>query len=125
MDDFWRRVIVGTSDRIDGPLRFRIVLQPAMAAFFAIRSGLRDSRLGKPPYFWALATDPSHRGEMAREGWKSVGKIFILALVLDVIFQIFVLHTVYPGGAIVVAIVLAIVPYLILRGVVTRIARKR
>jgi hypothetical protein len=41
-----------------------------------------------------------------------------------VIFQIMVLGTVYPGETIVVAFLLAIVPYIILRGLVTRLARR-
>jgi tryptophan-rich sensory protein len=61
---------------------------------------------------------------MIKDGWKSVGKVFVLALVLDVVYQVIVLRFVYPGEAIIVAILLAIVPYLILRGLVTRIARK-
>jgi hypothetical protein len=36
-------------DRLTGPMKFRLVLQPVMAAFFAIRSGLEDARAGKPP----------------------------------------------------------------------------
>jgi hypothetical protein len=61
---------------------------------------------------------------MIKDGWKSVGKLFILALVLDVVYQILVLRFVYPGETIIVAFVLAIVPYLILRGLVNRIARR-
>ena len=125
MDDFWMRVIGNMSDRVTGPLRFRILLQPVMAAFFAIRSGLNDARLGKAPYFWSLATDAGQRADMLKDGWKSIGKVFILALVLDVVFQLIALGMVYPGEAIFVATVLAIVPYLILRGLVTRVARKR
>jgi hypothetical protein len=44
--------------------------------------------------------------------------------VLDVIYQIIVQRFVYPGEALITAFILAIVPYLILRGLVTRIARK-
>jgi hypothetical protein len=95
-----------------------------MAVIFAVISGLKDARTGKPPYFWALLTDPAHRREMIRDGWKSVGKVFVLALILDVVYQVIVLRFVYPGEAIVVALALAIVPYLIVRGLVTRIARK-
>jgi hypothetical protein len=47
----------------------------------------------------------------------------VLALVLDVVYQIIAEHFVYSGEAITVAIVLALVPYLILRGLVTRLAR--
>ena len=53
-----------------------------------------------------------------------MGRVFILALVLDAVYQIIVIHFLYPGEMIIVAIILAIVPYLILRGLVTRIARK-
>jgi len=48
----------------------------------------------------------------------------VLAVVLDAIYQIIVSRFVYPGEAIVVAFVLAIVPYVILR-LVTRLARSK
>ena len=51
--------------------------------------------------------------------------MFILALALDVVYQIIVLRFVYPGEALIVAFILAITPYLILRGLVTRLARKK
>ncbi len=125
MDEIWMRIVENMTDRVSGPLKFRLLVQPIMAAIFAIRSGLLDARTGKPPYFWALATDPAHRADMLRDGWKSIGKVFMIALVLDVVYQIIVLRFVYPGEAIIVALVLAILPYLILRGLVTRIARRK
>jgi hypothetical protein len=109
--------------RVSGPMKFRLVLQPAMAAFFAIRSGLADARAGKPPYFWGLVSDSGQREDMVKDGWKSVGRVFILAVVLDIVYQIIELHFVYMGEAIAVAFILAILPYLILRGLVTRVAR--
>jgi hypothetical protein len=125
MDDFWTRVSEQLMARVSGPMHFRLYLQPAMAAFFAVISGLKDAREGKPPYFWSLITHPAQRKEMLKDGWKSVGRVFILAIVLDAIYQVYVLHFFYVGEAIIVALVLAIVPYLILRGIVTRLARKR
>lgn len=125
MDDLWMRVVADITERVSGPMKFRLLLQPTMAAIFAIKSGLNDARTGKPPYFWALFTDPTHRTEMLRDGWKDVGKVFILAMVLDVVYQIIALRFVYPGEVVVVALLLAIVPYLLLRGLATRIARKR
>ena len=124
MDHIWVRVISQLAARVTGPMKFRLVLQPAMSAFFAIRSGLADARAGKPPYFWALLSDPAQRHDMMKDGWKSVGRVFILALALDVVYQIIVLRFVYVGEAIIVAFVLAILPYLILRGLVTRMARR-
>jgi hypothetical protein len=125
MDDMWTRLTHDLIDRVSGPMKFRLVLQPLMASIFAIRAGLQDAKAGKPPYFWSLATDPAHRADLMESGWKSVGKVFILALVLDVIYQIIAEHFVYPGEAIIVACLLAIVPYLILRGLVTRLTRKK
>jgi hypothetical protein len=125
VDDIWMRFVENMGDRVSGPLKFRLLLQPVMALVFAIIAGLKDARTGKPPYFWALLTDSDHRREMVRDGWKSVGKVFVLALVLDVIYQIIAQRFVYPGEAIVVALVLAIVPYLIVRGLITRLARRR
>lgn len=125
MDEMWTRVGEQLMARVSGPMHFRLILQPGMAAVFAVISGLRDARMGKPPYFWSLMTDPSHRKEMLKDGWHGVGRVFILALVLDAIYQGIVLHFFYLGEAIIVAIVLAIVPYLILRGIVTRLAQKR
>lgn len=124
MDDMWTRVGHNLIDRVSGPMKFRLVLQPTMAAIFAIRDGLADARLGKSPYFWALLSDRGHREAMAKDGWKSVGKVFILAMVLDAVYQMIEEHFIYPGEMLIVAFVLAIVPYLILRGLVTRGARR-
>jgi len=125
MDDIWPRLGHQLLARISGPMKFRLVLQPLLASFFAIRSGLTDARAGKPPYLWALISQPGQRLEMIKDGWKSVGRVFILALALDIVYQIIVLRFVYLGEAIIVAFVLAIVPHLILRGLVTRLTRHR
>jgi hypothetical protein len=124
MDDMWTRFVTDMVGRVSGPMQFRLVLQPAMAAFFAIRSGLADARAGREPYFWALLTgDQATRRAELKSGWKSVSRVFILAVALDVVYQLYVLHFVYVPQAIIVAIILAILPYLFLRGLVTRLAR--
>jgi len=125
MDDIWVRIGSQLVARVTGIMKFRLVIQPVMAAIFAIRAGLADARDGKPPYFWALLWDHGQRTDMIKDGWKSIGKVFILALVLDVVYQIIVLRFVYSGEAIIVAFILAILPYLILRGLTTRLARKK
>jgi len=107
-----------------GPMKFRIYLQPAMALFLAIRGGLQDAKAGKPPYFWGLFTDKGERESMLKEGWHHIARVFILAIVIDVVYQIIELRFVYVGEAISVAIILAIIPYLIVRGPVNRLARR-
>ena len=50
-----------------------------------------------------------------------MGKVFVLAVLLDTGYQIFVLAF-YSGQAIIVAVACAIVPYVLVRGPVTRLA---
>ena len=105
-------------------MKVRFILQPATAAFFAIRAGLKDAREGRPPYLWACITDSGHRLEIMRMGWKDVAKVFVIALLLDSVYQIVVLHEFHPIQALIVASTLALVPYLLLRGPVNRIRRR-
>ena len=74
MDDTWMRIVENIVDRVSGPMKFRVVLQPLMAVIFAIIAGLKDAKAGKPPYFWGLFNDPAHRTEMLADGWKSVAQ---------------------------------------------------
>jgi len=110
-------------DRVGGPMTFRIILQPTMATIMAVLAGLRDAREGRPPYFWTLLMEPSQRANLLREGWKAVGRVFLLALIMDIIYQLIVERWIYPLELLIVAILLAVVPYLLVRGPVNRIAR--
>jgi hypothetical protein len=110
-------------ERIGGPMTFRIILQPAMATLLALLAGLRDAREGRPPYLWTVLTDPSQRDNLLREAWKAIGRVFLLALIMDIIYQLIVERWIYPLELIIVAILLAVVPYLLVRGPVNRIAR--
>ncbi len=108
--------------RVTGPMHLRIYMQPFMATVFAIIAGLKDSKAGKPAYFWALFTQPNHRRDMLKDGWKSVGKVFVMAMVLDIVYQLIVERWIYPLEVVIVAFILAFIPYLILRGPINRIA---
>jgi hypothetical protein len=108
--------------RIGGPMTFRIILQPAMATLLGVLAGLRDARENRPPYFWTLVTAPSQRAELIRHGWKAIGRVFVLAVIMDLIYQLIVLRWLYPLELLLVAIALAVVPYLLIRGPVNRVA---
>jgi len=112
--------------RPGGPMTFRFILQPAMAAVMALRDGVKDARLGRRPYLWALlrgVRGPEGRRGRLWEGIVSTARILILGVVMDVIYQAIVLKTLYPAQAAVIAILLAFVPYVVLRGPFHRIAR--
>src|SRR5215475_13560725 len=109
--------------RIGGPMSFRIILQPVMALILAISDGLKDAREGRPAYFYSLFTRPENRRRQLREGFKAVSRVFALAIVMDFIYQVIVLRWFYPLQALIVALVLAFLPYILLRGPVNRIAR--
>jgi hypothetical protein len=111
--------------RASGPLSFRLVLQPAVAVILAIRAGVRDARAGRPPYAWRIVTHPEDRRRLLREGGGDIGKVFLAAVVIDVVYQYVVLRWVYPGEALLVAFLLACVPYPPIRGLVDRLARSR
>lgn len=123
MEELWHRFVGDLVARLDGPLHFRLIVQPLVAVVFAALDGFKDAKAGKPAYGWAVFTSPEHRQHLLKDGWKHFGKIFILAIVLDVIYQIKVHHALYPMEMLLTALVLAVVPYVLLRGPVNRIAR--
>jgi hypothetical protein len=110
--------------RFDGPLDFRLILQPAVAVFLAVRSGLQDARQGNPPFLWTILSNADQRHELMRHGWKDVGAVFIVAIILDVIYQIIMHASIYPLELLVTAAMLAILPYVFVRGLVTRLTRR-
>jgi len=109
--------------RLDGPLHFRFILQPLMAALLAIRDGRRDAHAGLKPL--RLMTDPAQRSQVLMSGWKSVGKVFVIALVIDAAYQVKVFRWFYLVQALMVATLLAVVPYSLLRGPVNWLTRAR
>jgi hypothetical protein len=117
----WRDLL----ERWGGPMSFRFILQPAMAAIAAIHDGIKDARAGRAPYFWTVAGNRRERIGRLREGLTATARIILLGLVMDVIYQALVFKTFYPGQALIIALVLCFVPYLVIRGPVTRIARWR
>ena len=124
MEDWILRILHHLSARLDGPLHFRFIMQPAMSIFFATRDGIRDAREQHSPWFWSVCTDPVQRRSLLIGCWKSVGKVFLLALVLDVIYQVVEFHKFYLFETLLTAFLLALLPYVVLRGPINRIARR-
>jgi len=124
MDDVLTRFLNDLVGRLTGPLTPRLFLQPAVAIFFAIRDGMQDARDGRPPHLLRVLTGPPEaRRRRRRETRKAVLKVFIMAVLLDFVYQWIVFRWVYPMESLVTAIILAFLPYLFLRGLVNRAVR--
>jgi len=124
MGEMLTRVWENLIGRWNGPLAFRLILQPIAAAILAVRAGLRDARARRPAYGWAIVTDWVQRRDLLREGWKDVARLFVVAVLIDVIYEIIVFHRIYPGQPLIVAVCVALPPYLLIRGPVNRIAQR-
>jgi hypothetical protein len=94
-----------------------------MATLAAIHDGREDARAGRSPYFVTLLRNPQERVGLLREGLNATARIILLGLVMDVIYQALVFKTFFPNEALAIALLLAFLPYLIIRGLVLRIAR--
>lgn len=125
--DFIHRFWADMAGRTEGPMTFRLLLQPAMAIITATIDGMRDARLGRSPYFFKLMHGGT-RGERLqtfREGFSAVARILLLGVAMDVIYQIKVFGAFrYPLETLVVSILLAFIPYLLLRGPIARLATR-
>jgi len=118
---FWDQLIAQPS----GPLAFRLILQPLMAIILAVLDGMKDARVGRPPFLRTILNDPSQRAAYLREGLKRVSRVIVFAFVMDAIYQVIVLRRFYLGEALVTVFVLAVLPYLLVRGPIDRLARRR
>jgi len=108
--------------RPQGMLNLRFILQPTIAAMLALRAGIKDAKQKRPPYLWAAFTKPAYRSQLIHGGWKDIRTPFLVSVVLDAIYQLVTHRFIYPLELLFTATLLALVPYLILRGPVNRIA---
>jgi hypothetical protein len=122
--DTIRRLCLDLVERPDKPMAFRFILQPGMAAIVGIRDGLRDARALRLPFFRAIVSRPQERAGRLRDGLNATARIILLGLLVDLIYQLLVLKRFYPTEAVVVALFVGFIPYVIIRGLATRIANR-
>ena len=109
--------------RAGGPLHFRLFVMPTVVTLLALRADWQDAREGRPAFLGAFITDPVERLRLFRIALRDIGRVFVVAVVLDTAYQLVVFRWVYPGEALVVAVACAIVPYVLVRGPIAKIAR--
>jgi hypothetical protein len=107
-------------ERKDGPMTFRYFLQPTMGAIAAWRAAREDARTGRSPFLWGAITDPAERRARFDEAMIATSRIILLGLAMDVVYQAIVFRTFFPGEAVIFALALAFVPYVLLRGLFAR-----
>ena len=103
-------------------MSFRFILQPVMAAIAALHDGIKDARLGRRPISGRLSRS-GERGGRLREGLIATARIILLGLGMDAIYQATVLEPSIRARWSIIAILLAVVPYFLLRGPFARVAR--
>jgi hypothetical protein len=72
---------------------------------------------------WTFLTHPAQRSELFRSALKDIRRILIVAVVMDTAYQIIVFKAFYPGQALLVAFVSAVVPYVVFRGPISLLMR--
>jgi hypothetical protein len=61
---------------------------------------------------------------LLRELCQDLGKLFLVAVALDVIYQIIALRWFYPVQTLIVVLMVALIPYVVVRGLTNRIVTR-
>ena len=117
---FWSDLM----SRPNGPFGFRFLMQPAMAVAAAVFDGLRDARAGHAPYLWSLWHEQGGRLARLAHAARSIARLLVLGATMEVAYQALEFGAFYPLEALVVVFALCCLPYLVLRGPVTRLANR-
>jgi len=120
---FSKQFLIDLPKRLNGPGRFRFVLQPTVAIFLGIRAGIADGRAGRLPYIFSLLSDGKRRWQLLREAFTQVATLVAFVILLDAISQWLILRAIYPGPALVVGPVLIAFPYSLSRALANRFVR--
>ena len=123
MDDWLKQTLEHILGRMSGPMWLRIIIQPSVSVIIALRAGIADAHAGQPPFGWAVLSGHTQRRALLKQGWKDIARVFIASIVLDLIYQIYVLRWIYPLQAVFVATLLASLPYVLVRGPASRLAK--
>jgi hypothetical protein len=124
MGDILDRIVLALAGRMVGPMWLSVIFQPTTGLVLALVDGIGDARAGRPPFLWSLLGPDDLQVRRLPQGWSDVIRVLLVALLVDMIYQYLELDMISLGEALVVAVALAIAPYLLLRGLVTGAARR-
>ena len=120
---FSRQFLEELPQRFTGPGRLRFILQPMVAIVLGIRGGLADAKAGNPPYLFGLLFGAGIRRELLRSGVAAIRNLLALGIIMDVVFQLVLYHSVHPGAALLIGPILICFPYAVSRALTTSLTR--
>jgi hypothetical protein len=124
--EIWENLVARTS----GPLHLRFYLDPAICILYAVRAAIRDAKKHVPPYLLRMLVTSKQRKEIALEGWKDIGRVFMIAVMIDIAYQFVMIFAFerttqfYPLESFIVSLGLTLVPYILVRGPLNRLIGK-
>ena len=116
---FWTDVF----GRLHGPMTLRFYLQPTLAFVAALKDGIKDVRLGHKAFFWTALWDPTQPRGRLREGLTSTSQMALIGFAMDLAYQFKVFDRFYPTEAVMMVLLLAVIPYFVVRWIVEQVAR--
>ncbi|MDR3413887.1 MAG: hypothetical protein P4L87_23485 [Formivibrio sp.] len=119
---FSRQFLEELLQRFTGPGRLRFILQPMVAILLGIRGGLADAKAGNPPYLFWLLFGAGCRRELLRSIVAAIRNILAVGIIMDIVFQLIINHSVHPGAALLVGPIFICFPYALSRALTARMA---
>jgi hypothetical protein len=119
---FSSQFLADVAQRFTAPGRFRFVLQPTLAIVMGVRGGLADARAGNTPYLFGLLFGAGRLKDLMRSGVAAIGTLLAMGIILDLAYQLVIVHSVHPGAALAVGPILICTPYALARALTTRAA---
>jgi hypothetical protein len=107
--------------RYYGPLSFRLLIQPLVAAGSGIRPDLGAPHARRTTFGWTVITSSDFRSDLLLEKWNHLKRLFFVAVLADVIYHIIQLRQIYLVRALIDAAIPAFPSYCLGRGLTTRI----
>jgi hypothetical protein len=118
-----RQFLEELPQRFTEPGRLCFILQPTVAIALGIRGGLADAKAGNPPYLFRLFFGVGRREELLRSGVAVIRNLVALGIIMDIVFQLVLYHSVHPGAALLVGPIFICFPYVLSRALTTRVTR--
>jgi hypothetical protein len=127
MPNYLIEILENLLARTKSPLLLRFILGPLQAIVISVLFAKRDVQKQYPPYLWRFLATSRQRRDMSRQGLKDICKLFVLAVSIDIIYQLSIIilfNESLPFNALeaaFVAVFLTVIPYIFIRGPVHRI----